>query len=346
MSLFRRLFPREAASALRDDAPVIAFWDWWHEGAQERITASVTGGMDAALLDEMHARVDAIHPGLRWETAKGQTAAHALIVSAGGAPELRRIAERWRHASPPDDALWQFHTARQRDESLSSTILTFRLLEVDMSAFVAVPTENGPRQRVDLTLHHPVFGRLSPDERAQLGFLYLDALLGEDDVERWIGQVDFVVRPIEGGVSGDTIIAAVDSLAQRPDDGMLRIGRGETSSGIAVVVSVRSRLHWLDRPTLDLHTELRLPFVGDENGLPTPGELQRLYALEDELSDAVGARGEYYAQETTAGTRTLHWYTDSLDQNGRDSLDRFAKVHKLKVSHVADPGWQAMQRFG
>lgn len=40
-----------------------------------------------------------------------------------------------------------------------------------------------------LELSHPQFASLPDDAQAQITFLFLDALLGEEVVERWVGEV-------------------------------------------------------------------------------------------------------------------------------------------------------------
>ena len=43
------------------------------------------------------------------------------------------------------------------------------------------------RMELDLVVAHPAFPRLDDDTRGQVGFLGLDNILGEEEVERWIG---------------------------------------------------------------------------------------------------------------------------------------------------------------
>jgi hypothetical protein len=46
------------------------------------------------------------------------------------------------------------------------------------------------RVRAHVNLYHPAFSRLTPGHRHQVAALLLDWLLGEDNVQRWIGTIN------------------------------------------------------------------------------------------------------------------------------------------------------------
>ena len=95
------------------DAGIEAFWTWWPE-AGARISAAIADRkLEEALIAEVTAKVQAIHPKLTWELGPGGTAQHAFCLSSGGDPELRRLTERWLRAAPATDAVWEFHPARR-----------------------------------------------------------------------------------------------------------------------------------------------------------------------------------------------------------------------------------------
>ena len=50
----------------------------------------------------------------------------------------------------------------------------------------------------------------------RVGFLFLDNLLGEDDVERWIGEIDALDAPIEGRTPDELIAEVRRRAAEAP----------------------------------------------------------------------------------------------------------------------------------
>ncbi len=79
--------------------PVEDFREWWVSAGRAAAEAGIGGAGFESFTGEMTTRVQAVHPGLAWELAPGARAEHALIVTVGGVPGPRRLAERWyRHA--------------------------------------------------------------------------------------------------------------------------------------------------------------------------------------------------------------------------------------------------------
>jgi hypothetical protein len=82
--------------------PIEDFWVWWASAGRAAAETGIGTGEFGGFTREMTKRVKAMHPDLAWELAPGGQAEHALIVTAAGVPERRRIAERWyQHARPP-----------------------------------------------------------------------------------------------------------------------------------------------------------------------------------------------------------------------------------------------------
>ena len=153
----------------------------------------------------------------------------------------------------------------------------------------------------------------------RVSFLVLDWVLGEDGVERWVGAVETTgIRRTANAPASDLEAAVNEMAAQaRPERWVLM--EGTTRGGERIVVSARRPLQWLDHPIFDLHTEVRLAYEDKrEDGLPTVASLDLLRGIEDDISAALGIRGILVAHETVAGTRLLHYYSGSEDQNGRD----------------------------
>ena len=180
----------------------------------------------------------------------------------------------------------------------------------------------------------------------QVSFLVIDWVLGEDGVERWVGDVETTGIGGTATASASDLEAAVNEMAAqaRPEKWVLMAGT--TRGGVRIVVRARRPLHWLDHPIFDLHTEVRLAYEDKrEDGLPTVASLDLLRGIEDDISAALGIRGILVAHETVAGTRLLHYYSDSEDQNGRDTIETAARAAGGVTRHDADPGWKQVRQF-
>lgn len=324
--------------------PVTAFWQWWAAGGEQELTAAVTAGEYGRLPDRISALVAAVHPELEWELGPGARAQHALCVTGAGVAELRPVAERWLRAAPAETPTWEFHAARRPDPDVLDRTLGLGGRSVPLGDVRVALDVTG--DRVDVALWHPAAAGLREQERAQVAFLTLDWTLGEDDVERWVGAVAAPAEQPADTVPLTSLRAAVAELAARPDEGSWALLEGAGPDGTRVLVSVQRPLRWIDRPLLDLHSEVVVP-VGDvrSDGLPGPAGLERLRALEDDLTAAVGGRAELLAHETRGGVRVLHLYSDGEDQNATDLVARWAAERGLRVDQRPDPAWRDLRAF-
>ncbi|HEY8722084.1 MAG TPA: hypothetical protein VIM26_26220 [Pengzhenrongella sp.] len=132
--------------------------------------------------------VHAIDPDLSFETGAGRVARHLLVVAAAGNPDVRDAARRWLAAAPFADDAFEYADARQPVADPAGVSIAFEDHPVvDLaSAMVVTTIASG---KIHLAMSHPAFASLPDDAQAQISFLFLDALLGEEAVERWIGEV-------------------------------------------------------------------------------------------------------------------------------------------------------------
>ena len=63
-----------------------------------------------------------------------------------------------------------------------------------------------------MRLWHPALAEQPVEARLRAAFLFLDNLLGEEGVERWIGEIDVLDDPT-GGKTPDELRAEVDRRA-------------------------------------------------------------------------------------------------------------------------------------
>ncbi|MBN9153350.1 MAG: DUF695 domain-containing protein [Microbacterium sp.] len=332
MSLFRR------TPATESSHPITYFWRWWMERGR-----AISPHERSPLSGELARRVAAIHPDLDWHFGPGESSAHRLTVSAGGNAELRPIAERWRRAAPAADDVWEYRSSQARDAHAVNQQLELASGRVDLSTTTFSVRSDDDRLRVDLGVYNSAFGELTGDDPYRVVFLLLDWLLGEDDVERWVGGVEVLTSPPEHPVDGDAVLRAVAAVADRADPDQWSVGTWEDRKGRPHLASFRLALRWIDHPTFDRHYALHVRYAARRDGLPK--DLTALRAPEDELESALGTGGLLVGHETGSGTRTFHVYADSEDQNVDDRIVRWAKSSHVGVEVSQDPAWREVRHF-
>lgn len=336
---------RRRAKAETD--PIAAFWSWW-SGARGRVEEALTTGDYGSLIDEFQAHLGSIHPGLEWELGKGRLAAHALCVTPAGKGELRALSERWRLAGPAPDATWEFAAARPADPRAMQLTLKFDDTDLNLvETRLGISVDDG-RQQVDVIVHHPRFPAMTDDAKKTVAYLVLDWLLGEDGVERWVGGVEASDVDPPASLPGDALQEVLAALQARHPDPTWALLEATGEDEQPIIIVARRPLKRVEHPLFDLHGGIDLPFTEQTPaGLATGPTLDRLRAFEDELA-AVGGDGLLVAaQETHAGTRTIHLYCDSQGA-GRSTVDQFLGRERWPGARVAwglDPGWAATERF-
>ena len=324
-----------------------AFWRWWSVAGAGLITAAVMSGVYVDVPEIISAMVMAIHPQLRWETGPGTRSRHRLCVSGGGDPRLRVLAERWRRAAPPATESWEFAAARQPQPDLPGVTLEGLAQPVDLAlARIAVDWDDR-RALTELTVFHPAFTRMGANDCRHAARLLVDWLLGEDDVQRWVGAINVSRSDPRDSQPAAVVPEFIQEVATRNPEPRWVMREAKTASGHRVIVCSLRPLRWVDHPLLDLHTAVRISYpraVGD--GLPDGKALMGLLHLEQELESVLGPRGMLVSSETSNGLRVLHYYSDSEDQNGGDSFERFAGSRRdVQVTHTHDPGWGRVRKF-
>jgi hypothetical protein len=309
-------------------------------------------GVYGDLPEIIGAMVMAIHPELNWETGPGTRSRHRLCVTGGGDPRLRVLAERWRRAAPASTETWEFAAAREPQPGIATGTLEGLAEPVDLGlARIAVDWDERSAL-AELTVYHPAFTGMGTNDCRQAGRLLVDWLIGEDDVQRWVGAINVARTDPRDSQPAAVVPEFFQAVAARNSDPRWTMREAKTSSGHRVIVCALRPLRWIDHPLLDLHTAVRISYrrTGNDgladDGLPDGEALLGLLQLEKDLNAALGSRGTLVCSETSNGLRVLHYYSDSEDQNGRDSFDRFARARQeVQVAHTGDPGWGRVQKF-
>jgi hypothetical protein len=326
--------------------PIEEFWGWWASTGRASAEAGIGGAGFEGFTGEMITRVHAIHPDLAWELAPGERAEHALVVTAAGIPALRRLAERWYRHAPAVSAVWEYHPARQASVSSLAAVLEICGQRLSLDELMFDLHVDNDRDVIDTVVFHPSFATMPSDARNQVGFLALDWALGEDGVTRWIGGFETSGTHPAAGVPADGLIETVGALAGRAGQPRWVLLRGERE-GAVVLASLAVPAKWVDHPLMDLHLAVTLPFADQTpEGLPGPGSLDQLRALEDELTDRLEPRALLVAHETTRGVRTLHLYADSDDSAvAEHARDAVAGWPGAAVNSTLDAGWRAIRHL-
>ncbi len=313
-----------------------AFWAWWAT-ARDQVAQSIADGSVQTHVDAITSQVQALHPNMAWELAPGQSAQHSLIVTPEGNAELRAIAARWLEAAPPADAVWEYHASRQPSEL---HVLELAGTRVNLAEVRAVTSWDANRNLLDVQLWHPAFATVPDPVRAQVSFLFLDNLLGEDDVERWIGSID-PSDAAAGGVSPADVLAEVEShRASAGAESWVLAKRTDASGEFDAIVSANAALKRIDHPFADHHLVLSID-RGIEQLANTP-ELQELDDAEDVLVELLKGLAIYAGRVTERRRRRVHYVTADPDA-AASVARRWAEEHRrfgVRVDTERDPHWE------
>lgn len=329
---------------LRRTDPITGFWSWWADSGAATVTSALADRDPQRIAQELASRVESMDARLSWELARGETTEHVLVVTADGNPDLRATTRRWLLAAPPADETWSYLDARPPAVDLPGMSLQGPAGSAPIS-FDEVQV--GARQRgnrLDVALHHPAFTDLDPQTRTQIAFLALDAALGENDVELWIGDVSAAeLPPIDAfGLTGLRAFVGRLRSSYVDADGsptwVLMQGQGPAGP---VLAAAQVPLHPITGPDLDTHLGVPLEYRDrTPDGLPTEDAMNRLREQEDRLMAVLPPEARLVAHEMCGGVRLLHVYAPSSE-----AVEAAASIRRAggpKVRPESDPSWAAV----
>lgn len=348
MGLFRR-----QTSQAGDPRPAIErFWRWWAENRESIIEAADAHDNDR-VAELLRPAVAAIDGGLVGELRRGRDARYLLVVSGGGKPELRVLAERWYLAAPEPDADAEYAPARPRDARTLESTLVVDDFELPLQELVVGTRFDQRRLRFDIVVHHPLFPLIQQESRLRVAFLALDAAVGEDDVERWIGAVDVSADAPIDAIAISALPGVIDQLrpaARRGGESLNHqwaVFRGTTSEG-AIQATVRRPFARADRPLCDTYVAIVLTYPKGEDGLPID---ERIVAAVRDLQDAcvaaLGGDGPHVTpigHELAGGRAIVHIYVDGLTVDPRQLKPVLSgwEYGVARLRTLADPAWRAV----
>ena len=238
MSLFSRLFKTKEtppATATSRPAPefnfkqrVEAFWTWYASVA-ERFYQSIEDKHCPDLADEVSAKVDEFLPSMAWVFGPGpDRKGHSFTLSGEGVLARQILAAHWLSRAPEIPG-WIFYASRQpedeaRDFSLKMGELTFRPIE-----FWVTPEIDEERERVDITVWHPLADKAEKRMCETALFLMLDEIFGELGTGRWIGYIEYSQNKLGASMPVNELREFVDQAAKQRGWKILAPGENATA---------------------------------------------------------------------------------------------------------------------
>ncbi|HLR94781.1 MAG TPA: hypothetical protein VK053_09660 [Jiangellaceae bacterium] len=314
MSLFRR-----SGRDRPDPRPAVErFWQWWAEN-RSQVLGAAARGEDGEVRRMLGPAVEALDPGLRYAIEPGTDAFHRLVVTAAGRTDLLALAERWRVGAPPADDEVEYVSRRVPDPRVMQYTREIDDFDIAYSELTAVVRVDRDRAKVDVVVHHPLFPLLSRDHRLEVATEAVHGVLGEDDVERWLGELD---------VSGEVALDPIDLSTLPMVIGQLSPGRTGTPTGGWVTLTgragkseiratVRRPFGPADAPLCDTHVAIVLPYPAGADGLPEhQGVDDQVDRLIEQVVEALGGAGPHVVlvgKQFGARRAIAHLYVDSLE---------------------------------
>jgi hypothetical protein len=209
--------------------------------------------------------------------------------------------------------------------------------------------ERQDQARVDVVVHHGVFAALPRDDGRMIAGLALGWALGEDEIERRLGQITTSSAPGNPAatIAIPDLAAAVAEFGARHPPAFALV-RGIRGDGHPVVGVVQTGCGPVDYPLFDLHIVVTVPYTRMNSERFQIGEsADRLASFETSLGSVCGTGAVMPAALSCDGTRTLHLYCDATS----DVTERIRGWrHGWAEGDVGievdyDPAWSAIGAF-
>ncbi|NQZ59271.1 MAG: hypothetical protein HRT88_17595 [Lentisphaeraceae bacterium] len=175
------------------------FWDWFNENAA-RLGETIDAGNCQELSTETLNQTDKLIPGISWSygvSANDQR--HTFTLSAESNPHWIYLTRYWLDCAPDIDN-WEFFCFKQASPNPNQQVLKFKELSFSIKGIWLEPKIDENLMLININVWHPTFDKLTEMERFRILFLWLDAVLGESETERWIGQVEFCDTQLENTI--------------------------------------------------------------------------------------------------------------------------------------------------
>ncbi|MBF5045684.1 MULTISPECIES: DUF695 domain-containing protein [Myxococcaceae] len=343
--------PARAVIPLRPLAPevaerIAAFWRWF-SAERPRFEHAVRMGLNPELQELLGAEVSALHPELHWELGRARDGVIDLSLTAEGNFPLRKLTEAWCQAAPHDLQGWRFHPARPPTPGATAFTLNVAGQDAAIADLRCALEPDDARARLNLRVWHPAFAALEPEARSMVAFLSLDALLGEDDVERWVGGIQLVEEAAEAFVPPAELQARVAALAAAPRDTFSFL-QGKNPQGRAAMATLNLALKRLDHLAYEDQLVVTIAYRNaDAQGIPPAEEHQAAQALEDTLVESLAGLALHYGHVVSGGRlEVLFYVADKRAAEGKLAAWRGrAQGWQVQRTWHHDPEWKALLKW-
>jgi hypothetical protein len=334
------VFSRRSASD-GERVAIQKFWSWWAR-ARHRIAAQFDADEVTQLSRDVNFAVQAIHRDLTWEVGPGLIAPRQLCISGEGSLERRALTGRLISAAPPRDGEWEYFPARQRKPDLTFSV------QVGRTSVAASETRfqkevDTSRERLDTTIWNPAFADLRDQERKRIAMLFVDCILGEDDVEKWVGGIHVESDEPHTSVDAAGFRAAVEALeASATGEQWVLAEAGRKGRPLVVCINTALKpIDHLDKQVrLDIWIEARNL---QDRRMPSSEETAAWsdweQLVETKLSDSIAL-----GRVTGDGRRRITWHVVD-GAAARSVVSELATQlnWKASISTQRDPGWRAFR---
>jgi hypothetical protein len=278
------------------------FWTWWAD-VKDQFRDAIATELATDIPDEITQRLKALHPDLTWQITPGITARHSLNVASGGSRMLRLISGRWALGAPPADADWEYHPGRM---PFDPDVISVRGIDVDPADLRLAIEIDTLFERLNFTVSHEAFAQLDYEESRDVTLDWLDAVLGEDEVERWLGMLE-VVDYVNDAVGLDAILLKLMEAKEAFTGQSWEDGAEYYDDDVHAKINRSAK--WINNLGRPLYAEVTMAsLASDDRGLPTPLEARRLDEISRQLLDGLGEYAAMVATATGDSERTLYLY--------------------------------------
>jgi hypothetical protein len=169
------------------------FWKWFAANNKMLMVLYKSERFEQ-LGQHLNYQLDKIKPQLAWEIGPGKSEHNLLTISAEGNPRLRKIADLMIRLAPRLKG-WEFHSSKPARSPAAIVRLPESGESFETSKWEFVPLERAECGRLDLIVVDNLLAQSERETALTAVSIYLDELLGEDIVEKWIGGFE-VKSPI------------------------------------------------------------------------------------------------------------------------------------------------------
>jgi hypothetical protein len=209
-----------AAERNRRSAIEVKIDAWWTEfqRSTDRIVDLFSRKTKWDLPNWMHEHLGAVERRLMWEYGPAVGCnGHRLVITPEAAKHLRPLTDAVLARAPLLDG-WEFYAYRLPEDVEQAHRTVRGRTDGDLSG-VKVHAAIGEHHRIDLTYYSPRIADEDDEQATNDSFVATEALLGEERLDKWIGEI--TAAPMPGRQKPG--IVTLEQLAERVDTLVMQI---------------------------------------------------------------------------------------------------------------------------